>query len=153
MRITRAFLACSSYETSQIHSRGHNRAVLAYDIRGAGRLLEIDGCGLIPLARCHSGRERRHGDPHFSSERTLVFSGGVSMRDKEEFQLTRAPIEVRSRAGLTQGEVAKRMQTTQAVIARLESGGSRPSTRTLERYAKATGSRLRITFEPERTRP
>ena len=72
---------------------------------------------------------------------------------EEEFQLTRALIEARSRAGLTQGEVAKRMQTTQAVIARLESGGSRPSTRTLERYAKATGSRLRITFEPEPARP
>ena len=66
-----------------------------------------------------------------------------------EFALTRALIEARSRAGLTQGEVARRMKTTQAVIARLESGGSRPSTRTLERFAKATGSRLRITFEPE----
>ena len=72
---------------------------------------------------------------------------------EEEFQLTQALIEARSRAGLTQQEVAKRMQTTQAVIARLESGGSRPSTRTLERYAKATGSRLRITFEPEPVRP
>jgi ribosome-binding protein aMBF1 (putative translation factor) len=68
---------------------------------------------------------------------------------EEEFALTKSLIEARSRAGLTQEEVAKRMQTTQAVIARLESGGSRPSTRTLERYAKATGSRLRITFEPE----
>jgi hypothetical protein len=42
------------------------------------------------------------------------------------------------------------MKTTQAVIARLEGGESKPSTRTLERYAEATGSRLRITFEPER---
>ena len=41
------------------------------------------------------------------------------------------------------------MKTTQAVIARLEGGGSKPSTRTLERYAEATGSRLRITFEPQ----
>jgi hypothetical protein len=40
------------------------------------------------------------------------------------------------------------MQTTQALVARLEGGGSRPSTRTLEKYARATGSRLRITFEP-----
>ena len=72
---------------------------------------------------------------------------------EEEFQLTEALIEARSRAGLTQQEVAQRMQTTQAVIARMESGGSRPSTRTLERYAKATGSRLRITFEPEPVRP
>jgi len=70
-----------------------------------------------------------------------------------EFALTRALIEARSRAGLTQQQVAKRMKTTQAVIARLESGGSLPSTRTLERFAKATGSRLRITFEPDSVRP
>jgi transcriptional regulator with XRE-family HTH domain len=44
------------------------------------------------------------------------------------------------------------MKTTQAVVARLESGGSRPSTRTLERYARATGNRLRISFEPEAAR-
>lgn len=72
---------------------------------------------------------------------------------EEEFTLTRALMMARSRAGLTQQEVAKRMKTTQAVIARLESGGSLPSTRTLERFAKATGSRLRISFEPDTVRP
>jgi len=46
-------------------------------------------------------------------------------------------------------QVAQRMKTTQNVIVRLEGAGSKPSTRTLERYAEATGSRLRITFEPE----
>lgn len=65
------------------------------------------------------------------------------------FSLVSARIEARTRAGLTQEQVAQRMKTTQAVIARLEGGGSKPSTRTLERYAEATGSRLRITFEPE----
>jgi ribosome-binding protein aMBF1 (putative translation factor) len=65
-----------------------------------------------------------------------------------EFSLTAALIEARSRAGLTQEQVAQRMKTTQAVIARLEGGGSKPSTRTLEKYAEATGSRLRISFEP-----
>ena len=72
---------------------------------------------------------------------------------EEEFSLVAALIEARTRAGLTQEQVARRMKTTQAVIARLEGGGSKPSTRTLERYAEATGSRLRITFEPERARP
>lgn len=67
---------------------------------------------------------------------------------EEEFSLTAALIEARSRAGLTQEQVAHRMKTTQAVVARLEGGGSKPSTRTLEKYAKATGSRLRISFEP-----
>ena len=71
---------------------------------------------------------------------------------EEEFSLTVAMIEARSRAGMTQEQLARRMKTTQAVVARLEGGGSRPSTRTLERYARATGNRLRITFEPEAAR-
>jgi len=72
---------------------------------------------------------------------------------EEKFSVTAAMIEARSRAGMTQEQVARRMKTTQAVIARLEGGGSKPSTRTLERYAKATGSRLRISFEPAAARP
>ena len=69
---------------------------------------------------------------------------------EKEFSLASAMMETRIRAGLTQAQVARRMKTTQAVIARLEGGGSKPSTRTLERYAKATGSRLRISFEMEK---
>jgi transcriptional regulator with XRE-family HTH domain len=42
------------------------------------------------------------------------------------------------------------MKTTQSTIARLESGRGRPSTRTLTRFAKATGHRLKISFEPTR---
>jgi ribosome-binding protein aMBF1 (putative translation factor) len=73
---------------------------------------------------------------------------------EEEFSLASAMIDARARAGLTQQQLAKRMRTTQAVIARLESGRAKPSTRTLERVAAATGMRLRITFEPagERSR-
>ena len=64
-----------------------------------------------------------------------------------EFDLARAVIAARTTAGLTQQQLARRMATTQSVIARLESGRSRPSTQTLERLASATGTRLRITFE------
>jgi ribosome-binding protein aMBF1 (putative translation factor) len=67
---------------------------------------------------------------------------------QDEFALATAMIEARSRAGLTQKQLAKRMHTSQAVIARLESGRAKPSTRTLERLAAATGMRLRIRFEP-----
>jgi transcriptional regulator with XRE-family HTH domain len=66
---------------------------------------------------------------------------------EKEFTLKAALIAARVRAGPTQAQVADRMKTTQAVVARLENGGSKPSTQTLERYAEATGSRLRITFE------
>lgn len=66
---------------------------------------------------------------------------------EEEFALTSALIHARAEAGLTQEQVAEAMGTTQAVIARLESGRSMPSTRTLKRFADATGTRLRISFE------
>ena len=64
----------------------------------------------------------------------------------EEFAWAGAVIEARSRAGLTQEELARRMGTTQPVVARLESGRTRPSFRTLERLALATGSQLSISF-------
>ena len=64
-----------------------------------------------------------------------------------EFELARSLIEARTRAGLTQEQLARRMDTTQSVIARLESGRTRPSTKTLEKLARATGTRLQISFE------
>lgn len=67
---------------------------------------------------------------------------------EEEFALASALIQARAQAHMTQDQVAQAMGTTQAVIARLESGRSLPSTRTLERFAKATRTRLRISFEP-----
>jgi transcriptional regulator with XRE-family HTH domain len=69
-----------------------------------------------------------------------------------EFALIGAMVEARARAGLTQAQVARRMKTTQTAIARLEGGRVKPSTRTLERYAKATGHRLVIGFEPKRVK-
>ncbi len=71
---------------------------------------------------------------------------------EDEFRLASVMIKARTRAGLTQEELAVRMKTKQAVIARLESGRVKPSTRTLERIAQATGHKLRITFEPESAR-
>ena len=50
-----------------------------------------------------------------------------------EFALAHAVIEARVTAGLTQEQLAQRMDTTQSVIARLEGGRTRPSTQTLER--------------------
>jgi len=65
-----------------------------------------------------------------------------------EFEVAHAVIAARAAAGLTQEQLARRMDTTQSVIARLESGRTRPSTQTLERLAAATGTRLKISFEP-----
>jgi ribosome-binding protein aMBF1 (putative translation factor) len=66
----------------------------------------------------------------------------------KEYQLVRTLIEARTRAGLSQTQLARRMKTSQSYVARLESGQVKPSTAALERLAKATGSRLKITFEP-----
>ena len=66
---------------------------------------------------------------------------------EEEFSLAQCLIEARTRAGLTQAELASRMKTTQSVVARLESGRVRPSTSTLQKYAAATGSKLKIVLE------
>ncbi|PWW04450.1 Xre family transcriptional regulator [Hoeflea marina] len=66
---------------------------------------------------------------------------------EDEFALAEALIRARAEATMTQDQVALAMGTTQAAVARLESGRSMPSTRTLKRFAEATGTRLRISFE------
>ena len=68
---------------------------------------------------------------------------------EEDYALVNTLIEARTRARLSQAQLAERMNTTQTAIARLESGGAMPSTRTLMKFAKATGHKLRIMFEPE----
>ncbi len=68
---------------------------------------------------------------------------------EEEYALIRTLIEARMRAHLSQAQLAERMNTTQTAIARLESGSTMPSTRTLRRIAKATGRKLKIVFEPQ----
>jgi len=70
---------------------------------------------------------------------------------EEEFAIAEALTRARAHADMTQDQVAQAMGTTQAAIARLESGRSMPSTRTLERFARATGTKLRISFVPDET--
>lgn len=63
-----------------------------------------------------------------------------------EFALAGALVRARADAGLTQEQLAERMGTKQEVIARWEGGKVLPSTRTLNRLAKATGTTLTISF-------
>jgi ribosome-binding protein aMBF1 (putative translation factor) len=65
---------------------------------------------------------------------------------EEEFSLAAALMRARSGASMSQEQLAAAMGTTQAVVARLEGARSLPSTRTLQRFAKATGTKLRIGF-------
>lgn len=71
---------------------------------------------------------------------------------EKEFALIAMLAKARERTGLSQAQLAKRMKTTQSAIARLESGRGKPSTRTLARFAKATGHKLKISLDPVRKR-
>lgn len=61
-----------------------------------------------------------------------------------EFEISTELIRARLRAGLSQAELATRMGTSQSAIARLESGQTLPSTKTLLRFAQATKSKVEV---------
>jgi ribosome-binding protein aMBF1 (putative translation factor) len=65
-----------------------------------------------------------------------------------ELELARELIAARMKAGLTQGDVAARMGTTQSVVVRIESGRGTPSMRTVQRFASAVGARAVVRMEP-----
>ncbi len=65
----------------------------------------------------------------------------------EEFSIAEALIRARSEADMTQAQVAAKMQTSQSYVAKLEGGQVSPSMKALQRYAEATGARLRISLE------
>jgi transcriptional regulator with XRE-family HTH domain len=76
----------------------------------------------------------------------------------DEFAFLDEVLKARAEAGLTQGEVAARVGTTQSAIARLESAQPKhsPSIATLQRYAKALGCKVEIRFVKDsrrRSRP
>jgi DNA-binding XRE family transcriptional regulator len=83
-------------------------------------------------------KEMMESDPQYARAYTDM---------EDEFQFARELIKARIRAGLTQQQIAEKMGTTQSTVARLESGGSMPSLRSLHRYAEATGSKVRISLD------
>jgi predicted transcriptional regulator len=78
-------------------------------------------------------------DPEFLKEHEAL---------EEEFSLASALISARAQADMTQQDVAEKMATSQSYIAKLEGGAVSPTMKALRRYADATGSRLKIVFEP-----
>src|SRR3954462_15739942 len=61
-----------------------------------------------------------------------------------EFEIAAELLRARLRAGLSQAELAAQMGTSRSTIARLESGQTLPSTKTLLRYVEATGSKFHV---------
>ena len=70
-------------------------------------------------------------------------------REKSISEIARLVRDARLKAGLTQAELAKKAQSSQVVIARLESGMDQrvPSLDLLERIASALKAKLLVRFE------
>ncbi len=64
-----------------------------------------------------------------------------------EYQLSRQIIAERLRKKMTQGQLAKKAKTTQAVISRIERMTTNVSVELLKRIASAFGSKLRVQFD------
>ena len=72
-----------------------------------------------------------------------------SQEAKDAFELGARVRAERERLGLTQTELAERMETSQPTIARLEAGGVTPSLATLNRAANALGLELIVDFREQ----
>jgi ribosome-binding protein aMBF1 (putative translation factor) len=96
----------------------------------------------------HAGKRERHSE-------IVEQRAGKSARYRKTFERTLQQIdlallvrEMREDAGMTQAELAKKVATTQSVIARLEDAEySRHSLTMLERIATACGVALRLHAE------
>ena len=66
------------------------------------------------------------------------------------YELRKKLIAMRKEAGLTQEELAEMLHTQKSNISRLENINSKtsPKLSTIEDYAKATGYKVKISFEP-----
>lgn len=67
-----------------------------------------------------------------------------------EMDITRAILDARIQAGLTQVELSERSGISQADISRLEKGTRNPSLALLKRLADAMDTKLRIEFIPKK---
>ena len=80
--------------------------------------------------------QREAEDPEFRAELAAL---------RPEIEFRSALINARVAAGLTQAELAERVGTRQPAIARLESGGAKPSFDMLTRLSAALNLRFEIT--------
>jgi DNA-binding XRE family transcriptional regulator len=65
---------------------------------------------------------------------------------QDEFELINKLLTMRTTAGLTQEELARRMGTKKSNISRLETGNTNPSLKTLRKYARACGFAITMDF-------
>ena len=80
-------------------------------------------------------------DPEFKKEYEAI---------QPEMDITRAILDARIQAGLTQSQLSERSGISQADISRLENGTRNQSLALLKRLAEAMDSTLRIEFVPKK---
>ena len=80
-------------------------------------------------------------DPEFKKEYEAI---------QPEMDITRAILDARIKAGLTQIELSRKSGISQADISRLEKGTRNPSIELLKRLADALDSTLKIEFVPKK---
>ena len=80
-------------------------------------------------------------DPEFKKEYEAI---------QPEMDITRAILDARIKAGLTQIELSEKSGISQADISRLEKGTRNPSIALLKRLADALDSTLKIEFVPKK---
>lgn len=64
-----------------------------------------------------------------------------------EFEIARAIIRARTKKGLTQAQLAKKVKTRQSVISRVERANTTPSLSFLKRLAAALNTTLQVQFK------
>lgn len=77
-------------------------------------------------------------------ERARFDAAEAEAEEEARLRLAELVYAARTRAGLTQTELARRMGTRQSVISAVENGGQVPSVSTLWRIARALDLRLTI---------
>jgi HTH-type transcriptional regulator/antitoxin HipB len=86
------------------------------------------------------------------AERDPEFAEGLEP-GYEDFKVGVLLRQARERAGLTQEEVAKRLETKKSAISRIENSAGSIRLSTLERYARALGWQLALELRPPRKAP
>ncbi|HEX4961143.1 MAG TPA: helix-turn-helix transcriptional regulator [Thermoanaerobaculia bacterium] len=89
-------------------------------------------------------RARVARDPEFADD---LESGYV------DFKVGALLRQAREKTGLTQEEVAKRLETKKSAISRIESSAGSIRFSTLERYARAIGWQLALELRPPQKSP
>ena len=69
------------------------------------------------------------------------------IRARSAYRLAERVRLLREARGMSQGDLAERMGTTQSAIARLEAGGTYPNFQTLERVGRALRTELVVEFK------